>query len=237
MRNLNIERPLVFLDLETTGLEIATARVVEISFLKILPDGKEKSLTSLINPQIPIPQEATLIHGIKDSDVAEKPTFKEIAQELIDFVETCDLSGFNIKRFELPILEVEFRRAALPFSRKNRYAIDSPFIFHKMEPRDLRAAYQRYCGKCLEECHAAEKDARTAAEVLDAQIEVHEELPKDIAGLHKFCCEPEENNWIDSTGRLIKIDGEAVLNFGKHKGKKLIDVKNDNLDYLTWLIH
>jgi DNA polymerase III subunit epsilon len=237
MRNLKIERPLVFFDLETTGLEITTARVVEISLLKILPDGKEVSLTHLINPEIPIPEESTLIHGIKDSDVADKPTFKELAVALNEFILDSDLSGFNIKRFDLPLLEVEFRRSGTTFSRRNRYIIDSQFIFHKMEPRDLRAAYQRYCGKGLEECHAAEKDARAAAEVLDSQIEVHAELPKDIAGLHNFCCQPGEDNWLDSTGRLIQVDGEVVLNFGKHKGKNLKAVIGSDPDYLKWLIH
>lgn len=237
MQNLKLERPLVFFDLETTGLKIATARVIEISLLKVYPDGTEESLTQLINPEIPIPEESTAIHGIDDHNVADKPLFKEFAQVLNDFISNCDLSGFNIKRFDLPILEVEFRRAGIKFSRKNRYIVDSQHIYHKMEPRDLRAAYQRYCGKNLEDCHSAETDTRAAQEVLDSQIKMHPDLPKDTAGLHIFCYQSGEENWIDLTGRLILNEGEVVLSFGKHKGEQLKLVVRDDLDYLTWLIH
>jgi len=237
MKNLVLARPIVFFDLETTGLEIATARIIEISLLKIYPDGKEELLDHLVNPEIPIPEEATQINGIQDIDVMDKPGFRQLAASVADFMLDCDLSGFNIKRFDLPILEAEFRRAGVGFSRKNRHIIDSQHIYHKMEPRDLQSAYRRYCGRSLENCHRAVVDVKAAVEILDSQIEAHPELPKDTAGLHAFCFRTGEENWLDSNGKLVIADGEVLLNFGKYNKKQLKIVVREDPDYLKWLIH
>jgi DNA polymerase-3 subunit epsilon len=215
MKNLKLDRPLVFLDLETTGLNISKDRIVDITVLKIHPDGREKAQTRLINPKMPIPEEATKIHGITDEIVADEPKFKQIAKSFKEFLEDCDICGFNIKRFDIPVLEAEFRRIGIEFSRSGRRIIDTQVIFHKLNPRDLEAAYLKYCDKELENSHTSDADARASAEILDAQLESHLELPRDIESLHEFCCYPEEARWVDQDGKLIWIDGEIAINFGK----------------------
>ena len=236
MKNLKLDRPLVFLDLETTGLNTSRDRIVDITLLKIHPDGREESKTRLINPEMPIPEDAIKVHGITDERVADEATFKQIAKGFREFLEGCDLCGFNIKGYDLPLLEAEFRRVGVEFSRSGRCIIDTQVIFHKHHPRNLEAAYDIYCGKKLENSHTSDADARASAEILDSQLEIHDDLPRDMESLHKLCCYPDEANWVDPDGKFIWFEGEAVCNFGKkHRGRRLKDIAVETPDYLLWI--
>lgn len=237
MKNLKLLKPIIFIDLETTGLNPWSDRIVEATFLKIHPDGNRELVTKLINPEVPIPEDATEIHGITDSDVAGKPNFNQCSAELIAFIADCDIAGFNVKRFDLPFLETEFRRAGVDFSRQNRSIIDALVIYHKFEQRNLEAAYQRYCGKELSDGHSSIVDVRATVEILDAQISLYAELPKDVCGLHEFCCELGESNFVDKQGKFIFLEDEITFNFGQHKGERLKDVAKSAPDYLKWILH
>jgi len=234
LNNLKLERPLAFIDVETTGLSPYSDRIVELSVLKIHPDGKKQYNSHRVNPGIPIPAEATAVHGITDADVAGEPKFRQYAKSVRDFLEDCDISGFNVIKFDLPFLETEFARANVEFSRQGRYLIDSQVIYHQRDPRDLQAAYQKYCGKEIENAHSAEEDAKAAAEILDGQLEMYRDLPKDAAGLSALCYKVEGNT-IDVEGKFIWSEGEAVCNFGKHKGRSLREIAIDYPDYLEWI--
>jgi DNA polymerase-3 subunit epsilon len=237
MKNFKLSRPLVFLDLETTGLNPSKDRIVDITLLKTYPDGREESKTRLINPEMPIPKDSTRIHGITDEKVADEPTFRQIAKSFRDFLADCDLCGFNIKGFDIPMLEAEFRRAEVEFTRSGRLIIDTQVIFHKQNPRNLEVAYLKYCGKKLENGHTSDADARASAEILDAQLEYHDDLPNDLKGLHQFCCYPDEVNWIDQDGKLIWINDEVAINFGKkYKGVLLKDISNTDPGFLEWIL-
>ena len=235
MKNLQLNRPIAFIDLETTGVRLTEARIVELTVLKIHPDGTEEFKSTRINPEIPIPAEATSIHGITDDDVADKPIFRQYARSLRDFLNDCDIGGFHVKRFDLPILEAEFRRGGVAFSRQGRSIVDSLTIYHKLDPRDLSAAYSKYCGKQLKDGHTSEGDVRAAAQVLEGQLDMHPELPRDVAGLHEFCCDPDEKYWIDTEGKFIWSEGEAALGFGKYKGKALKEIANIDAEYIQWI--
>lgn len=237
MENIQLSNPLVFIDFETTGLNTSSDRIVEATILKLNPDGDEEIKTILVNPEIPIPEDVTKIHGISDSDVADKPTFKQCAEDIREFIGDSDICGFNVKRFDLPFLETEFRRANIEFSRQGRSIVDVQVIYHQFERRDLEAAYQWYCGKQLDKRHSSAIDVRATIEILDAQISLYDELPGDVCGLHEFCCTPEESNWVDKDGRFITLDDEITFNFGKHKGKYLKDVAQSDPDYLNWILH
>jgi len=237
MKNLELLKPIVFVDLETTGLNPSSDRIVEVSLLKIHADGHEDYLAELINPGIPIPEEATAIHGISDSDVAGKPTFKHCASQIKEFIGDHDIGGFNVKRFDLPLLETEFRRAAIKFSRGNRAIVDAQVIYHLFEKRDLEAAYYKYCGKQLDKKHRSDVDVRATVEILDAQVSFYTELPRDTVGLHQLCCAPGESNWIDASGRFVAVEGEITFNFGKYKGKRLKDIAKKDPSYLDWILH
>ena len=235
MKNLRLERPLAFIDVETTGRNPYSDRIVELSILKINPDGNEKYKSHRINPGIPIPEETTAIHGITDADVAEEPPFQQYARSIRDFLEGCDISGFNVINFDLPCLEAEFARSNVDFSRKSRYLIDSMVIFHQREPRNLEAAYLKYCGKEMENAHSAKEDAKVSSEILDSQLDMYKDLPRDVAGLCALCYKVNENS-IDTDGKFIWLEGEAVCNFGKkHKGRKLKDIATEDPSYLEWI--
>lgn len=235
MKNLEIDRPIAFLDVETTGLSVSADRIVEMSILKVKPDGSQEQKTRRFNPGRPIASQATEVHGITDQDVADEPEFRQVAADLRNYLEGCDIAGFGVSRFDLPVLEEEFRRARVEFSRKGRHVIDTMVIYHSMEPRDLSAAYARYTGKEIERPHAAEDDVRAAAEILDAQLALYPNLPQAAAALHRFC-NPDQDNWIDSDGRLALADGEVTINFGQHKGKSLKEVAELEPDYLKWVL-
>ena len=235
MKNLQLDRPIAFIDVETTGLSPYSDRIVELSILKIHPDGTEKYQSHRINPEIPIPAEVTAIHGITDADVAGEPVFRQYARSIRDFLDDCDIAGFNVIRFDLPLLEAEFRRAGVEFSRQGRHLIDSQVIYHQRDPRDLRTAYLKYCGKEMETAHSAEEDAKATAEILDGQLEMHQDLPRDVPELSALCYEVDENS-IDAEGKFIWSEGEAVCNFGKkHKGRKLKDISIEDPGYLEWI--
>lgn len=233
---IQLNKPLVFIDLETTGIEPLIDKIVEFSALKINPDNTEECITNRINPQIPISPEATAIHGITDKDVADKPTFKEYASTIKDFLEGCDLGGFNIKRFDLPLLEAEFKRAGIEFSRENRFILDVQTIYHKLEPRGLSEAYKKYCNKEIEKSHNAEHDVRATMEVFKSQLEMHKELPNNISELHDFCNERKSTTWIDSKGKFIWIGNDAVINLHPHQGKTLRDMVKNEPGFLNWML-
>jgi len=231
---LNLKRPLVFFDLETTGIDITKDRIVEISFLKIMPDGSETCKTWRINPQIPIPQQVTAVHGITDEDVKDCPAFQEIAPLFVELMEGCDLAGFNSNRFDIPLLAEEFLRAGVDMDFSKRKFIDIQTIFHKMEQRNLIAAYKFYCGKQLEDAHQAETDTRVTYEVLMAQLDRYPELENDVETLSAFS---SFTNNVDFAGRMIyNENGEEVINFGKYKGRLATEVLKKDPGYYSWVM-
>ena len=235
LKNIRLERPLAFIDVETTGLRPGLDRIVELSILKVNPDGIGVYKNHRVNPETPIPEAATAVHGITDADVKHEPTFRQYARSIAQFLDNCDIAGFNVISFDLPLLEAEFRRAGVEFARKGRQLVDSQVLFHLLEPRNLKAAYSRYCSGALEVEHTAQGDATAAAEILDGQLEMHPELPRTVAGLCAMCYSVPEN-YVDPDGKFIWSDGEAVCNFGKkHYGRKLRDIAADAPDYLEWI--
>ena len=235
MKNLKLERPIAFIDVETTGLSPYSDRIVELSILKIHPDGTEEYKSHRINPGIPIPAEATAVHGITDAEVAGEPMFQQYAKSIRDFLDGCDIAGFNVIKFDLPCLEAEFARAGIEFSRRGRQLVDSKVIYHQRDPRDLQAAYQKYCGKDMVSAHSAEEDAKASAEILDGQLEMYKDLPRDVPELCALCYESDES-FIDSEGKFVWVGDEAVLNFGKYEGRLLREIAAEYPDYLEWII-
>lgn len=232
---LNLTKPICFFDLETTGVNISTDRIVEISILKVYPDGKEERYTRLVNPTVPIPAEVTKIHGITDADVADKPTFKELVKEINNLIKDSDLGGFNSNRFDIPLLAEEMLRAEVDFDMKNRQSVDVQTIFHKMEQRTLVAAYKFYCDKNLDDAHSAEADTLATYEVLKAQIAKYDDLENDTKFLAEFS---SRKKFADFAGFLIyNKEGEECFSFGKHKGKRVVDVLETEPGYFGWLLN
>ena len=235
LKNLKLEKPLAFIDIETTGLRPYTDRIVELSVLRVHPDGSEEYKSHRVNPGVPIPAEATAVHHITDADVAGEPEFRQYAKSVCDFLDGCDISGFNVIKFDLPFLETEFARAGVDFSRKGRHLVDSMVIFHQRERRDLEAAYRKYCGGEMDNAHCAEEDAKAAAQVLEGQLDMYGDLPKDVAGLGDLCYVVTEN-YVDAEGKFVWMDDEVVCNFGKkHKGRRLKDISVEDPSYLSWI--
>ena len=234
MKNLHLSKPIIFLDLETTGLSTSNDRIVELTVLKFDLDGREEERSVRLNPGIPIPAGATRVHGISDEDVADKPTFSQYAKGLMSFLEGCDLGGFGIIRVDVPILQAEFRRVGLEFETEGRRVVDSLLIYHKYEPRDLASAFEKYCGKTFQEAHTSTADVRAAAEILDSQITHYQDLSPDVEQLHELC-HPREPDWIDDEGKLILSDQGAALGFGKYSGRLLQDVAKLDREYLEWI--
>ncbi|MDL2256384.1 3'-5' exonuclease [Parabacteroides sp. OttesenSCG-928-K15] len=231
---LNLRNPLVFFDLETTGINIVKDRIVEISYVKVFPNGKEESKTYRINPGVPIPPETTAIHGITDEDVKDCPAFKEVARKLATEIEGCDLAGYNSNRFDIPLLAEEFLRADVDIDFRKRKFIDVQTIFHKMEQRTLTAAYKFYCNKDLENAHTAEADTVATYEVLKAQLDRYPELENDMGFLAKFS---SHNNNVDFAGRVVYNDkGVEVINFGKYKGRPVMEVLESDPGYYGWIL-
>ncbi len=232
---LNLKNPLVFFDLETTGINITKDRIVEISLLKVHPNGKEEVKSRRINPEMPIPPQATAIHGITDDDVKDCPTFKQVAKSLADQLEGCDLAGFNSSRFDVPMLSEEFLRAGVDFDMSKRKFVDVQIIFHKKEQRTLEAAYKFYCDKQLENAHSAEADTKATYEVLKSQLERYPDLVNDIEVLSKEYS--SFNNNVDFAGRMIYDEkGVELFNFGKHKGKPVTEVLRNEPSYYSWMM-
>lgn len=235
MKNLKIDKPIAFFDLETTGVDPLTDRIVEIAIVKILPNGDRKTLSLRINPQIPIPTIASNIHGITDEDVRDKPVFKSIAQDIASFLEGCDLGGFNIIRFDVPMLIEEFKRAGIAFSIENGALVDAQVIFHKKEPRTLEAALRYYCNKSHDNAHAALADVEATIDIIEAQLDRYDDVPRTTEDLHKYC-DQKNPLFVDRFGKMVWRDGEACLNFGPHRGKSLKEVVENDSGFLDWML-
>jgi DNA polymerase III subunit epsilon len=223
------------MDLETTGINVSSDRIVEISVLKINPNGKEEWMTSRVNPEMPIPPKSTAIHGITDKDVADAPTFKEIAKNLAVFLEGSDLAGFNAIKFDIPVLAEEFLRVNIDFNFRKRKYVDPQVIFHKKEQRTLSAAYLFYCNRELENAHSSKADTEATFEVLKAQLDRYNDLENDIEKLADYS---SFNNIADFAGRIIfDENGIEIFNFGKHKGKPVETVFRDEPSYYSWMMN
>ncbi len=233
MRKLNLTKPICFFDLETTGINVSKDRIVEIAILKVYPSGEKESRTWLVNPEMPIPPETTAIHGITDEDVEDKPTFKELAPQVVQMIEGSDVAGFNSNRFDIPLLAEELLRVGQDLDLKKCRPIDVQVIFHKMEPRNLSAAYKFYCDKDLINAHSAEADTLATYEILKAQIAKYEELENSIDFLSEYSQHFENADFAGFIG--YDDDGHEIFKFGKYKGKKVEDVLEKDKGYFGWL--
>ncbi|WP_062059703.1 3'-5' exonuclease [Aquimarina longa] len=230
---LNLKRPICFFDLETTGVNISKDRIVEISILKIFPNGTQESKTWLVNPEMPIPPETTAVHGIDDAKVSNEPIFKKLASKVSEMIKGCDLGGFNSNRFDIPLLAEELLRAGLDFDMKNTVSIDVQTIYHKMEKRTLSAAYKFYCDKDLTDAHSAEADTLATYEVLKSQLDRYPELENDAKFLAEFS---SRKQFADFAGFIVyNDDGKEVFSFGKHKGKLVEQVMEEEPGYFGWI--
>jgi DNA polymerase III subunit epsilon len=232
---LNLKRDLVFFDIEATGLNVVKDRIVQIAAIKFKKNSDQpEELSMLINPGIPISEEAFQVHGISNLDVANKPTFEQVAEHLFDFFGDSDLAGYNSNRYDLPLLMEEFARVGLDFTIDQRNLVDVQKIFYKMEPRTLTAALQFYCNETFENAHDALADVRATVKVFKRQLEKYTDLEKDISGLHEFTKEP---NTLDATQRLkYGPNGEVIFNFGKYAGRPVLEVFQEDKSYYSWIM-
>jgi DNA polymerase-3 subunit epsilon len=231
---LQLKRPFIIFDLETTGISISKDRIVELAYIKLFPDGSEEKRTMRFNPEMPIPIESSMIHGIYDADVANEPTFAATAKEIADIFAGSDFGGFNSNKFDFPMLVEAFLRAQIDFDTENRKFVDAQRIFHMMEQRTLSAAYKFYCDKNLENAHNAMADTQATYEVLLAQIDKYEKLENNIEQLHEIS---GQSNNVDLAGRMVYNDKKiAVFNFGKHRGKAVQDVFKSEPGYYQWIM-
>ena len=232
---LQLERPLAFIDLETTGLSVASDRIVEIAILKISPDGSKTVRAHRVNPEMPISEESTSIHGISNEDVATEPTFKDLAPSLFKFLFDCDLGGYNSNKFDVPMLVEEFFRVGIELNFQERKLVDVQNVFHKMEQRTLKAAYKFYCDKEIENAHSAQADIEATYDVLIAQLDKYETLEPSVEFLSEFS---RYQKTADIMGRIVFDEaGRECINFGKHKGKPVEEVFKKEPGYFGWLMH
>ena len=232
---LKLNKPICFFDLETTGVNVATDRIVEISILKVWPNGNKESVTWRVNPEQPIPAQATEIHGINDEMVAKEPNFKSLAPKVVHMIKDSDLAGFNSNRFDIPLLAEELLRADMDLDLRKHASVDVQTIFHKMEKRTLTAAYKFYCGKDLEQAHSAEADTQATYEVLQAQLKRYPELGTDVASLAEFSA---QKKFADFSGHIqYNEQGQEIFAFGKHKGIPVTKVLEEEPGYFGWLIN
>ena len=232
---LKLRNPLIFFDLETTGIDVVKDRIVELSYLKIHPDGSEETRTWRINPEMPISPEATSVHGITNEDVKDSPAFQQVAQTLANEFEGCDFAGFNSNKFDLPLLAEEFLRTNVDFDMKKRKFVDVMVIFMKMEQRNLSAAYRFYCNKELDNAHSAEADTRATYEILKAQIERYDDIENDVEYLSAFSAHTRN---VDYMGRIVYNDKDVeVINFGKYKGVPVEEVLAKDPGYYGWIMN
>ncbi|MBD0779011.1 ribonuclease H-like domain-containing protein [Maribacter sp. ANRC-HE7] len=232
---LKLTRPICFFDLETTGTNVAHDRIVEISILKVYPNGNKESKTWLVNPEMEIPEEVVAIHGISNEKVANEPTFKELSKEVYNIIKDCDLGGFNSNRFDIPLLAEEMLRAEVDFDMKNMVSVDVQTIFHKMEKRTLEAAYKFYCEKDLTDAHSAEADTLATYEVLLSQLDRYPELENNVKKLAEFSTHKKT---VDFAGFIaLDEEDEEVFAFGKHKGKKVLEVLDKEPGYFGWILN
>lgn len=233
---LKLDRPLAVFDIEATGLSTRQDRIIELSVIRIEPSGKETSVTWLLNPCIPIPPESTDIHGITDEDVRDCPTFLDVVDEIDTYLADCDLAGYNLIHFDIPILEEEFLRAGRDLGTASRRILDAQRIYHAKEPRDLTAALKFYCGRDLgDDAHGAEADARATLEVIEGQFRKYEDLPCDMESLDREF-NPRDPSFVDRSGRLAWKNGEVVINFGKRRGEKLRELVVNERNFVKWII-
>ena len=232
---LKLNRPICFFDLETTGTDVVNDRIVEIAILKVYPNGNKESKTWLVNPQMPIPPSATAVHGITDEKVANEPSFKELSKQVHSMVKDSDLAGFNSDRFDIPLLAEEMLRAEIDFDMRNRVSVDVQTIFHKMEKRTLAAAYKWHWNKELFDAHSAEADTMATYEVLKSQLERYDELENDVKFLADFTTRKQS---VDFAGFIVMNENdEEVFSFGKHKGKRVEDILEEEPGYFGWLLN
>lgn len=230
---LNLTKPLVFFDLETTGVNIATDRIVEISILKIFPNGTQESKTWLVNPEIEIPAHVTAVHGITNEKVVNEPTFKELANKINEMIGDADLAGFNSNRFDIPLLAEELLRAGIDFDMDNRKAIDVQVIYHKKEQRTLSAGYKFYCDKDLEDAHSAEADTLATYEILKAQLDRYDDIENSVDALSEYSAHTKR---ADFAGFILFDDEKKeIFSFGKYKGRRVVDVLQENPGYNSWI--
>lgn len=234
MAQLQLQRPIAFFDLETTGVDSAKDRIVEIAVVKLQPDGQRVSWVKKINPEMPIPAESSEIHGIYDEHVKDAPTFKQVAHELKQFLVNCDLGGYNSNKFDIPVLAEEFLRAGIPVDFKERKFVDVQQIFFKKEARTLSAAYAFYCDKEMENAHSAEADVLATVAVLEAQLDKYNDLSNDVQSLHAFTGGDE---FVDYARRMILKNGVPVFNFGKYKGMAVEEVFRKEPQYYDWMMN
>jgi DNA polymerase-3 subunit epsilon len=230
---LQLTKPLAVIDLETTGISLGSDRIIEIAIVKIMPDGKKLVKRKLINPEMPIPPASTEIHGITDAMISDAPTFRQVANELKQFIENCDLAGYNSNRFDIPMLAEEFLRIGMEFDSKGRRLLDVQRIFHLMEQRTLSAAYKFYCSKNLDGAHSAEVDATATWEVLEAQVIKYPQIGTDLESILKFIGEEQV---VDFARRFVMENGVEIFNFGKHKGRTVADVLKAEPQYYDWMM-
>lgn len=233
MAHLQLQRPIAFFDLETTGVDPAKDRIVEIAIIKLLPGGGRDTFVRRVNPEMPIPPSSTEIHGISDEDVKDAPTFKQLAHEVKQFIHQCDLGGYNSNKFDIPALAEEFLRAGIPVDFKERKLVDVQQVFFKKEARTLSAAYSFYCQKELVNAHSALADVEATVDVLQAQLERYPDLAKDVKGLHEFTGGDE---MVDYARRMVLKNGVPVFNFGKHKGVPVEEVFKKEPQYYDWMM-
>lgn len=237
---LKFERDIVFLDFEATGTDPARDRIVQLAFVRLLPGGDRRIMEQLVNPEVPIPPEATAIHHITDEMVRDQPRFRDIATKVQEFLADADIGGFGVLRYDVPLLVAELRRAGIWFDPSDRRIVDALILYHRLEPRNLSAAYKFYCGKKLEGAHSAKADAEAALEVLLAQVERYQgrpdapNLPQDVSGLSEICSAGDPKN-VDSRGKFVWRFGAVTFNFGKHQTRSLEDVVKTDRSYVEWL--
>jgi len=233
--NIELDRPIAFFDIEATGISPRADRIVELCVIKITPNKQQSTHIFRINPQRPIPSEAEAIHGISDADVAGCPTFPELARDISDLLEGCDLGGYNIGRFDIPMLTEEFTRAGIVFDVESRRVLDVQRIYHRREPRDLSAALNFYCNEMHLGAHGAEADVLATIRVFEGQLERYPDLPKEMDALDDYC-NPRDPTWVDRTGKLRWINGEVALNFGKKKGITLQELVATDQGFIKWML-
>lgn len=228
-----LSKPIVFFDLETTGIDVSKDRIVELAFIKIMPNNEREEYIKRINPQMPIPAEASAVHGIYDDDVKDAPTFKQIAKELFHWLKNCDFAGYNNARFDLPLLVEEFLRAQVDIDFENRAIIDVQQIFFKMEQRTLKAALSFYCNQELVDAHSAAADTQATIDVFEAQLKKYQDLPRSIEHIQTYL---GSDDTVDYARRLVKKDSKIVFNFGKYKGQVVTDIFTKDPSYYDWMM-
>lgn len=233
VKHLRLERPLAIFDLETTGVDVARDRIVEIAVLRIEPDGSRLLRCRRVNPEQPIPSAATAVHGIRDEDVRDEPPFRRIAKGVLELLQGADLAGFNVWRFDVPLLQRELKDCGLDLELGQRRVVDAMTIFHRNEPRDLSAAVRFYLGREHEGAHGAEPDLQATLEILEAQLERYPDLPRSVDELDTTRRQPGA---VDSAGKFVRRENKVVFAFGKHQGKPLVEVAEQSPDYLQWIL-